>query len=61
MPEKPCPYCKGIGVQLLPVRAATAQDKNLTIENRHGGRAVIEPYTAGKAENASNKYARPES
>ncbi|HEY5620711.1 MAG TPA: hypothetical protein VIK88_03570 [Candidatus Bathyarchaeia archaeon] len=43
MPEKPCPYCKGAGVQLLPVRAATPQDKTTTIEERHGGRAVVEP------------------
>lgn len=43
MVEKPCPYCKGAGVQLLPVRAATLQDKNVTIEERHGARVVIEP------------------
>ncbi len=44
MSEKPCPYCKGTGVQPLPVRAATPQDKgSATIEERHGGRAVIEP------------------
>ncbi len=43
MPEKPCPYCKGTGVQQLPIRAANPQDKTKTKEDRHGGRAVIEP------------------
>lgn len=43
MSEKPCPYCKGTGVQNLPIRQATAQDKDKTIDERHGGRAVVEP------------------
>ena len=41
--EKPCPYCKGTGVQMLPVRAAGLEDRGVTVEERHGGRAVIEP------------------
>lgn len=65
MSEKPCPYCKGAGVQQLPVRAATSADKNLTIEERHGARVVIEPVYfwkcrgTGKITEQNQSLARP--
>lgn len=45
MTEKLCPYCKGAGFQMLATRAATPHDKDkgLLIEERLGGRVVIEP------------------
>ncbi len=42
MTEKICLYCKGAGFQMLPTRAAKTGDTG-TIEERHGGRAFIEP------------------
>ena len=44
MTEKLCPYCKGAGFQMLATRAATPHDKDkgLLIEERLGGRVVIE-------------------
>ncbi len=39
---------------MLAVRAATAQDKNVTVEERHGGRVVIEPVHCWKCRGTGN-------
>lgn len=40
--ENACPYCKGAGVQMLPVRVAKPDEKGL-VEERLGARVLIEP------------------
>lgn len=42
MTENACPYCKGAGVQMLPVRVAKPDEKGL-VEERLGARVLIEP------------------
>ena len=42
MTENAYPYCKGAGVQMLPVRVAKSGEKGL-VEERLGARILIEP------------------
>lgn len=55
MVEKPCPYCKGAGVQMLAIRAAVVGERGV-VEERHDARVLIEPVHCWKC-NGTGKIA----